>query len=101
MVENCQVLGAEKRAFRHGRRGALRHRQPFEVPGGLVAKVADGSAVESGDAYDRCRLLACHRGQRIEGIAVAEVERPRLEADERVAGQALATLDAFEQESRL
>src|SRR2546430_7151461 len=66
-----------------------------------VPQVSDGAAVKSRDAFDRRSVLAGHRSKRVKRAAVAEVERPGLEPDERVAGQALAALDALEQEPGL
>src|SRR2546430_17672123 len=57
--------------------------------------------MESRDAFDRRRLLAGDRGQRQQGVALAQLERACRDADERMARQPLAFLDAFQEEARL
>jgi hypothetical protein len=53
VVEDGEVLGAQKRRLRHWRRRACGERKPLEVPRGLIAQVAHGAAMESGDARHR------------------------------------------------
>ena len=95
--------------------------QALEVGGGVVGDVADGPAVEAGDALDGhgpvARKLALddfervHRAVVFDGDAAvgsptirgsqtgARAEHlPRLRPDEAVAGDVLAPLDAFEEE---
>src|SRR5690349_23343952 len=52
-------------------------------------------------SLDRRRLLLRDPGQSGQGIALAEVEVARRDADERVAREALAALDALEEKARL
>src|SRR5439155_2092584 len=63
--------------------------------------VADGAAVKARDAFDRRRLLAGHVAQRFEWVALGQLQRTRLEADEGVAREALPSLHALEKETRL
>ena len=89
--------------------------QALEVGGGVVGDVADGPAVEAGDALDGHGPVAgellldhlerVHRAVVFDGDAAVGGRQlragaeylPRLRPDEAVAGHVLASLDAFEE----
>jgi hypothetical protein len=98
VVEDRQVLRAKECGLGHRRRGAGRDRQPLEVTRRLVAEVTDRAAMEPRNAGHR--RLGRDRPERRQRVAFAELELVRLVADERIAGQPLASLDALEEESR-
>ncbi len=99
VVKDRQVLGAQEGSLGHGRRRSGRERKAFEVARGLVAEIADRPAMKSRDAADGRGGLARDRPQRAERVARVKLQRPWLVADERIARQALAALDALEQEA--
>ena len=84
----------------HGRHPRL------EVPDGVVGQVADGPAVEDGQAADRDELVLAHllfyqrQGVHLAlGLARAGMEHTvGVGADEAVAAQPLPAFDAFQQE---
>jgi len=80
VVEDRQVLGAKKRRLGHRRRGAGGGRKALEVPRGFVTEVSHRAAVEPGNS--RHRGFGGHGAQRGQGIAVAQLELPRLVSDE-------------------
>ncbi len=99
MVEDGQVVRAKEGAFGHGWRPTVGQGQALEVARGLVTAIADRPTVKPGNATDRRCRLPGDSPQGGQGVAVAEVQSLRLEADERVPGQAFAALDALEEEA--
>ena len=77
----------------------------LEVADGVVGQIADGAAVEAGEAVDRGQLVAGHfgldQGQGVDfagGLAGAGGDYfVGVGADEAVAAHPLAALDAFQQ----
>src|SRR4029077_8714842 len=100
VVEDRQVFGAKESALGHRRSCTLGAREPLEVARGLVAEISDGPAMEAWDApHGRCGLGG-HGAEGRQRVSVAQLEWLGLEADEGVARQALAALDALEQKAR-
>ena len=95
------MLRAQEGALRQGGAGAGSLGQALEVAGGLVAEVAHDAAVKARQVRRRGGRVLGDLAQGFERARAVEVEGLGPEADEGVAGQPLAALDAFEQEARL
>ena len=103
VVEDEERVGEHEDGFGQRQRVVGRRGQPLEVARRLVRQVADGAAVEARQAGHRDDVEA---PQLVFDLAAAGRRRCpragqdaiRLRADEAVASQALAALDALQQE---
>src|SRR5215472_7561250 len=101
VVGDLHVLGLEERALGHRRIRAVGDGQALEGPRHLVAEITHGTAMKPRHALDWSRFLPRDVRERLEWIAVAEIEPAWLKPYEGVPGETLSPLNALEQESGL